>query len=206
MEQQRNQAEIRTSLEQLTLFSSLINVAIVVAGYLLGKALLNVWVGPAYTLKTFPVLQVLLAANAIRLVAGPFAAGVIATGRHKALISGTVVEAGVNLPLSILGAVFMGPIGVAWGTLAGAVAGVAWILMITSRVSVSDLMTPASIISNGLFKPILAFTPIVMFCLWQCLSRPFSMPLCYLSSAATLLTLWGTVAFQRERPATFLAR
>jgi len=206
MEQRGDQAGIRTSLERLTLFTSLINIAVIVANYLLGKALLTLWVGPAYMPKTFPILQVLLAANAIRLVASPFASGVIATGRHKALISGTVIEAAVNLPLSILGAVFMGPIGVAYGTLVGAVVGVVWILILTSRVSVTDLMTPGSIISNGLFKPLLAFIPIVLFCLWQGVSRPFSMPLCYLSFAATLLTLCGTVAFERERSSTFLPR
>jgi O-antigen/teichoic acid export membrane protein len=206
MEQRGDQAGIRTSLERLTLFTSLINMAVIVANYLLGKALLTLWVGPAYMPKTFPILQVLLAANAIRLVASPFASGVIATARHKALLSGTVIEAAVNLPLSILGAVFMGPIGVAYGTLVGAVVGVVWILTVVSRVSVTDLMTPGSIIANGLFKPLLAFIPIVLFCLWQGLSRPFSMPLCYLSSAATLLTLWATVAFQQGRSSTFLPR
>jgi O-antigen/teichoic acid export membrane protein len=164
------------------------------------------WVGPAYMPKTFPILQVLLAANAIRLVASPFASGVIATGRHKTLISGTVTEAAVNLPLSILGAVFMGPIGVAYGTLVGAVVGVVWILIVTSRVSVTDLMTPRSIISNGLVRPLLAFIPIVLFCLSRGPSRPFSVPLCYLSSVATLVTLWGTVGFQRERSSRFLPR
>jgi O-antigen/teichoic acid export membrane protein len=206
MEQRGDQAGIRTSLERLTFFTSLINMAVIVGNYLLGKALLTVWVGPAYTPQTFPILQVLLVANAIRLVASPFAAGVIATARHKALISGGVIEAAVNLPLSILGAIFIGPIGVAYGTLVGAVVGVVWILSVTSRVSVLDLMTPGSIVSNGLLKPLMAFIPIVLFCLWQGLSRPLSMSLCYLSSAATLLTLWGTVAFERERSPGLLSR
>ena len=130
--------------------------------------------------KTFPILQVLLAANAIRLVASPFASGVIATGRHKALISGTVMEAAVNLPLSILGAVFMGPIGVAYGTLVGC--------RCRRRMDpdchfARERHRPDGAgvdISNGLFKPLLAFIPIVLFCLWQGLSRAFSMPLCLL--------------------------
>ena len=66
MEQRGDQAGIRTSLERLTLFTSLINMAVIVANYLLGKALLTLWVGPAYMPKTFPILQVLLAANAIQ--------------------------------------------------------------------------------------------------------------------------------------------
>lgn len=206
MEQRGDQAGIRTGLERLTLFTSLINMAVIVANYLSGKLLLTLWVGAAYVPQTFPILEVLLAANAIRLVANPFAAGVIATGRHKALISGTVIEAAVNLPLSILGAVLMGPIGVAYGTLVGAIVGVLWILIVTSRVSVTDLMAPWSIIANGLCKPFLALIPIVLFCLWLSMSRSFSLPLCYLSSAATLLTLWATVAFQRERSTTFLPR
>jgi O-antigen/teichoic acid export membrane protein len=204
MEQRRDQAGIRKALERLTLLTSLINIAVIVANYLMGRALLTAWVGPAYMTKTYPILQVLLAANAIRLVASPFAAGVIATGRHKALVSGTVLEAAVNLPLSILGAVFMGPIGVAYGTLVGAVVGLVWIVVVVSRVRVADLITPGSIISNGVFKPVLAFIPIVLYCFWQSLSRPFSMPLCYLSSAATLLTLWGTVTFERAKNSTFL--
>ena len=206
MEQRGDLAGIRMSLERLTFFTSLINMAVLVANYLLGKALLTLWVGPGYMPKTFPILEVLLAANAIRLVASPFASGVIATGRHKALISGTVLEAAVNLPLSILGAIFMGPIGVAYGTLVGAVVGLLWILLITSRVSVIDLMTPGSIISNGLFRPIFALIPIVLFCLWQGLSRRFSTPLCLLSSAATLLTLWGTVSIARGGSSTVLPR
>ena len=84
MEQRGDQAGIRASLERLTLFTSLINMAVIVANYLLGKALLTLWVGPAFMPKTFPILEVLLVANAIRLVASPFASGVIATGRHKA--------------------------------------------------------------------------------------------------------------------------
>jgi O-antigen/teichoic acid export membrane protein len=204
MQQRNDQVGIRTSLERLTLFTSLINVGMIVTNYLLGRALLILWVGPAYMPTAFPILQVLLIANAIRLIASPFAAGVIATGRHKALISGTAIEAAVNLPLSILGAIVMGPIGVAYGTLVGAIVGVVWILIVTSRLSVTDLMAPGSMVVNGLFKPLLAFIPIALFCLWHGVSHPFSVALCYLSSAATLLTLWWTFVFERKRRATFL--
>jgi O-antigen/teichoic acid export membrane protein len=206
MEQRGDHAGIRGTLERLTLFTCLINMAIIVVNYLLGKALLTAWVGAAYVPTTFPILQVLLIANAIRLVASPFASGVIATGRHNELMAGTVLEAAVNLTVSILGAATLGPIGVAYGTLAGAIVGVVWILLVVSRVKVTNVMTPGSIVSNGLLKPILAFTPIVAFCFWQGLSRPFSTPLCYLSFAATALTLWGTVAFQRSSSCSFLPR
>ena len=41
MEQRGDQAGIRTSLERLTLFTSLINMTVIVANYLLGKTLLT---------------------------------------------------------------------------------------------------------------------------------------------------------------------
>ena len=83
--------------------------------------LLSIWVGRPYAARSAVYLQVLVIGNCIRQLAYPYVIGVVATGKqHLATIS-AIAEALVNIGLSIWLVQKFGAIGVAIGTLVGAV-------------------------------------------------------------------------------------
>lgn len=91
--------------------------------FLFGTRLLTVWVGSAYAQGTLPILEVLLLANVIRMVAAPYAAAQVGAGEHVRVMYSPLFEAFINLSVSIVACQKMGPIGVAVGTLVGSIAG-----------------------------------------------------------------------------------
>jgi len=104
---------------------------LVVAAALFGHAMLRLWVGEAYATRALPVLIILAAAQTIRLAAAPYCLMLIAAGEQNKGIPSGAIEAAVNLMASVWLGYTMGYIGVAWGTLIGAVAGIIAMLVYT---------------------------------------------------------------------------
>ena len=169
MQQRKDLRGIHFLLSTLTRFTSLTNVLAVLVAYFFGYRVLTFWVGQSYALSALPVLKVLLIANAVRLIAGPFAVGLLATGQQRHTLAGTAAEAVVNLVLSVLGGWKFGPIGVAYGTLLGAFVGVLWIMFLTSRWVEEHLLSAWDLFSYGVIQPLFISGPLVlaaMYCLW----------------------------------------
>jgi len=113
---------------RLTLFA---NLCLTAAIFLWGGSVLRLWVGQAYADSALPILKVLAFAQTLRLIGAPFSIVLVSIGEQHRAIAPAIGEALVNLLTSIIGMRVFGPIGVAWGTLAGAIFGILWLLVYT---------------------------------------------------------------------------
>lgn len=96
-----------------------------------GPYLLRIWVGPKYAELAYPIMQILMIAQLVRLIPSPYCTMLIATGQQGNAIGNSVVEAIVNVSASVFGAMYFSAKGVALGTLIGAVVGVIWVALRT---------------------------------------------------------------------------
>ena len=92
--------------------------------YLVGTRILTVWVGGAYAHASLPILEVLLLANVIRMVGAPYSTALVGAGEHVRVVFSPLFEGFTNLAVSLIAGYYLGPIGVAIGTLVGAIGGV----------------------------------------------------------------------------------
>jgi O-antigen/teichoic acid export membrane protein len=159
----------------------------------LGFPLLRIWVGVQYASHALVYLEVLVAANIVRQLAYPYALMVVGLGQQRFATVSPVLEAIVNLVLSILLARRYGAIGVAIGTLVGAFAGViAHLVVSMPRTQVAVAVERLRLVREGVARPLLSFLPLLL-CLpfWRRLSMlPVPIPLLALWVAATGSILW----------------
>jgi O-antigen/teichoic acid export membrane protein len=159
----------------------------------LGFPLLRIWVGVQYASHALVYLEVLVAANIVRQLAYPYALMVVGLGQQRFATVSPVLEAIVNLVLSILLARRYGAIGVAIGTLVGAFAGViAHLVVSMPRTQVAVAIERLRLVRDGVARPLLSFLPLLL-CLpfWRRLSMlPVPVPLLALWVAATGSILW----------------
>jgi O-antigen/teichoic acid export membrane protein len=147
-------------LRRTTFGNSLLNFLFVLLSILLAHPLLRLWVGEGYAAKALPVLLILAVAQAVRLAGAPYSVMLIATGnQHKGIWSGAL-EAVVNVTASIWLAHTMGYVGVAWGTLLGAVAGMAALLLYTVPRAQEIPFSRWSLLESGLLRPLLCLAPL----------------------------------------------
>jgi O-antigen/teichoic acid export membrane protein len=122
--------------------------------------LLSLWVGRAYAAHSALYVEALVVGNAIRQLALPYSIAVVATGKqHLATIS-AVAEASVNIVLSIWLVQRLGAIGVAIGTVTGAIVGVAVHLLVSMPYTRSTILIERSrFLVAGLLRPLLITVP-----------------------------------------------
>jgi O-antigen/teichoic acid export membrane protein len=87
--------------------------------------LIKIWIGAQFAHAGSRILIVLVIANIIRLTGVPFASILVGTGQQKLVVLTPLMEGITNLVFSVVLGLKYGAIGVAWGTLIGAVAAVA---------------------------------------------------------------------------------
>lgn len=97
--------------------------------------ILRLWVGSDYASHTVTYLRILVLANVIRNLCGPYATMIVATGSQKSVIAAAVSEAVVNLGSSVYLAWRFGAIGVAIGTVIGAVVSVCVHFAVSMRLT-----------------------------------------------------------------------
>jgi O-antigen/teichoic acid export membrane protein len=83
---------------------------------ILGKSVIEAWVGPQYIAASYPVLLVLIVPSTLMLAQGASSRIMYGMAKHKPLAVVTLLEGGVNLLLSILLVRRFGIMGVAMGT------------------------------------------------------------------------------------------
>ncbi len=88
---------------------------------LAAAAPLTLWVGKSYAAAAAPYVALLVLAQIIRLAMSMYGSVTIATGRHRTVLLGPLLDAVVALGLGIGLGLYMGAIGVAIGMVAGAV-------------------------------------------------------------------------------------
>lgn len=143
----------------------LANLLLTAAVFLFGEPVLRSWVGPVYAESALPILKVLAVAQTVRLTVAPYTVMLISVGDPEKAVPAVICEALVNLTASITGAMVLGPIGVAWGTMAGAACGVLWIVLRSMpalgavRVGIRELLVEA------LLPASIPCIPLAIFCL-----------------------------------------
>jgi O-antigen/teichoic acid export membrane protein len=130
--------------------------------------LLGLWVGSNYGNRSATFLQVLIVGNAIRQLGYPYALVVIATGKQYQATIAAVAEALTNLTVSIYLAQKIGAIGVAIGTLIGAIVSIGVHIVVSmTRTRSTVSISRRHYVLDGILRPLTCIAPsILLLPLW----------------------------------------
>jgi O-antigen/teichoic acid export membrane protein len=170
----------------------------VVMGYLI----LRVWVGPVYALHSVQLLRILVLANIVRSMCSPYATMVVATCRQRVATAAAVTEGLVNLGSSIWLVQHIGALGVALGTLLGAVAGVAMHFAVSMRYTQASLtISRTQLFVKGMLRPAaIAIPSILLYGRWWRAESPSMTVYLYCGwITATLLLVWFASMSREDR-------
>ena len=135
----------------------------VVCDGFIGNVVLRAWVGSVYEQRALPIFELLMLGQAIRMICNPYSTVLAATGQQRYAISGAIAEGVANLVFSLVGIALLGPIGVAWATLAGAIIGVIWMLLFTMRWARLIPINRKAFLWKTTLKPVLFYSPIIYY-------------------------------------------
>lgn len=176
---------------------------------LAAKGILTVWVGPKYAVQGARILQVLTAANMIRLSAVPYIMTLIGTGQQRLVIITPLLEGVSNLIVSVICGYFLGAIGVAVGTFVGGGVGVLGNFLYNMKRTVEIQFRIGDYLRDGLLRPLVCTLPLVAIALAFPSSGLSVAALRYATIGAavatTLFLFWrcGLVESERERLRTW---
>ena len=148
-----------------TRYGMLILLAMAVPLILGVNLILRVWVGPSYAEHSSLIMQVLVVANVVRLSALPYATLLLGTGQQRKVIMSPLAEGVTNLLASVLGAYFLGAIGVAIGTLIGSFVGVGLHLFHNMPRTSAIAVDRSALVRQGLFRPLVCAAPLALLLL-----------------------------------------
>ena len=127
-----------------------------------GKFILRIWVGTDYATHSNDILQVLVIANVVRLSALPYATLLLGTNQQRKVIMSPLAEGVANLAASVLGAYFLGAIGVAIGTLIGSFVGIGFHLFHDMPRTSEIAFSRSTLVKHGLLRPLACALPLVV--------------------------------------------
>jgi O-antigen/teichoic acid export membrane protein len=160
---------------------------------LFAHGLLRLWVGPLYASHATILLQVLVAANVVRICATPYVLAMIGSGEQRRVILIPLLEGCVNLVCSVIFARYIGAVGVALGTLIGAIIGLTGNLSYNMPRTLEIKLSIREYVWDSLLRPLLSVFPVVLAAiLWQVLPPGLSR-----NSVAVAATLSSLVLFWR---------
>ena len=167
------------------------------------RPILSLWVGPAYASGAAPLLQVLVVANIVRLSAVPYAMLLIGTGQQRLVTVTPLVEGFTNLIVSVVGAYFIGALGVALGTLVGAVVAVLCNVLYNMPRTRAFTLDISSYLREGLVRPSVCALPVLALgaagALWFSDSPTVWAPAAVIALAASVLCFWQVGLLPSER-------
>jgi O-antigen/teichoic acid export membrane protein len=168
---------------------------------LFAHGLLRLWVGPLYASHATILLQILVAANVVRICATPYVLAMIGSGEQRRVILVPLLEGGVNLVCSVILAHFIGAVGVALGTLVGAIIGLTGNLSYNMPRTLEIQLSIREYVWDSLLRPLLCVVPIVLVAIiWQVL--PAGLPQNAVASAAcfsSFVLFWRIAVKPAER-------
>lgn len=201
LEERGEWPRIRNLVISATRFTSFVNLAATLLVFLAGHQMLRIWLGEAYAAQTLPFLEILMIANAVRLIGAPLSAALVATDQQRHGLMGAIAEAISNFSLSILGAVFVGAIGVAWGTLAGAGIGIVWTLALTISWLQRPIISAGSLVAEGFVRPMICLSPVILYVIGvdaiQSQMARTTIALAAFCCAGIITLRWGRLQFGR---------
>lgn len=169
------------------------------------KSILQIWVGPLYVEQSTILLRLLVIANVLRLSTTPYVVALIGTGQQRLVIVTPLLEGFVNFSVSVLAGYYLGAVGVALGTLVGAVVGVAGIVFYNIPRTTEVQFNVREYVLDSLLKPVLCIFPFGVALLVQqnlsALQGFVRMLMILFGSVAALYCLWrwGLVSSDRNR-------
>jgi O-antigen/teichoic acid export membrane protein len=198
----RSPAQMGTFLLQATRYSSIVLLLTGLPFLVVGFLILRAWVGPAYALHSTPFLRILILANIIRSSCAPYSTMVIATARQRVATASPVTEGIVNVVSSIWLVQHLGALGVAFGTLCGAIVGVAIHFAVSMRFTQSSIaISRTELFLTGMLRPAVITIPSLLF-LWHGVPTAMSsaaLGTCCACIAATLFLAWFVAMNRDER-------
>ena len=138
-----------------------LGVALGVYG-LIGRAVLDAYVGAAYVADVASILSILLLAATIRLSMLPYNIVAIGTGDHRRIILSPLAEGICNLLASAFLGWRFGAIGVAWGTVAGGLVGVGFHLWLNLPRSPRLGVGLGTFASEAFVPAVIAVIPVML--------------------------------------------
>lgn len=193
---------IRKVILHATRLSTFVNLLAITLTFLCGKIILRAWVGEPYATEALPIVEILMLAQAIRLVMNPYASALIATNLQRHGIAQGAVEGVINLVCSIIGAYWIGPLGVALGTLIGAVCGIVWTSLLTLRRTTEISSGRWKFVSEGILRPFFCTLPLLIFTI-ALHGEPLTFNAALLLVLSACLSYWLMHRFGRVFPRSF---
>ena len=163
LQAQGNYDRIRNLVIHGTRLNNYISVLLIWLTFAYGRSGMTLWVGSSYAAAAFPVLKILIVAQVIRLAGTCYTTMLIATAQQNRGIAAAIVEAVANLIFSVAGCAWLGPIGVAWGTLAGSIIGLGFVFFFTMRWAKEIPFRAALFLREAFIRPFLCTSPLIAY-------------------------------------------
>lgn len=177
--------------------TAVVTVAAIVV--LTARPVLAVWLGDTAG-SAVPLLQVLVAATAVRLLTFPYPVVLFGTGEHRVARWTPMVEGVVNVTVSVAAGVAFGPIGVALGTLVGSVVGVGIHLGVNLPRTRSLSIRGRELVARSLVGPLAVALPAVAGSAIALVAPGALRPVVAVATIlATLATAWGVALDSEDR-------
>ncbi len=166
-----------------------------------GYLVLRLWVGQTFATNSVQLLRVLLVANIIRQLCAPYATMIVATARQGIATAAAMTEGVVNLAASIFLARHYGAMGVAGGTLIGALSSVAMHFFVSMHYSRNLAVTRAQLFLRGILRPFaMAIPTTLLLPLWWLKSAPrVDFAVCAFWGMSSLLLMWYVSLTSEDR-------
>jgi O-antigen/teichoic acid export membrane protein len=158
---QEGRSQLPALLNRSTFWCCLACQCVLLGFLVLGRPFLKLYAG-SYAPAAFPILCVLLIATLLRNISYPYGIFLLGASLHHRAISNVLVEGFTNFAASLFLGYRYGAIGVAYGTLIGALASQAVFLVRTFSQTRELVPSTASYLSHGLGKSILVLSPVYL--------------------------------------------
>jgi O-antigen/teichoic acid export membrane protein len=183
------------------------NIALLLAAglplLLFSFLVLHIWMGPSFATHGVQILRILLLASMLRMLGLPYAVMVVGTGRQWLASVSPVAEAIVNFTASLILVRHLGAVGVAWGTVIGAIVGLALHFSLSMRLTQDRLAIPRrTYLAAGILLPLTAALPTLLSAprWWSVPGLPQLSPLAWIALAlSTFALLWFFALDARAR-------
>jgi O-antigen/teichoic acid export membrane protein len=161
--------------------------------------IMRIWIGAQFVKQGSLILIVLVIANIVRLTAVPFASILIGTGQQRLVVVTPLMEGVTNLVFSVALGLKYGGIGVAWGTLVGAVAAIlANICYNLPRTGYSIRCSPFRYFFEAMIEPALCAVPVCLAFsatfVFESVGAGIILPACLISLCACAVIILKTSA------------
>jgi O-antigen/teichoic acid export membrane protein len=153
------------------------------------KEILSLWIGKEYGEAGALILQILIAANIIRLIGAPYTTMVVGVGQQKLIILSPIIESIVNLLLSIILGKLLGGKGVAIGTFIGSFVSIGGHVLYNMPRTKKITFFKIKYLYQSIFIPIFCFAPIILYLFIKFLLQKESTATIELGVSCALLSL-----------------